>query len=283
MKTVPVTEAIFRSVGVGVLVLLAGTIPRNLLFLANLSFINYVPWAAPLAGVGLWFFWKYLKGWGPPASTAEWRRRELRANRLSLKLWCWALSAGILGIIALVLVLRIINLLVVLPEQKLPELSGVPDVTVIGLLLMAAPVAGVVEEAAFRGYMQGPIERRCGLPVAILITGTMFAVVHLDFTWVLWPYYVAVAALYGTITYLTRSILPAVVLHTAGNLYSNFDLWISGHAEWQAPARTAGVVSGMGVDKGLWMLVGALLACILACGAAFCKLGQETKEMAGGE
>jgi len=43
--------------------------------------------------------------------------------------------------------------------------------------------------------MQGPIERRRGLLIAILITGTMFALVHLDFTPILWPYYVAVAAL----------------------------------------------------------------------------------------
>jgi hypothetical protein len=26
------------------------------------------------------------------------------------------------------------------------------------------------------------------------------------------------------------------VLHTAGNLYSNFDIWRHGLAEWQAPA-----------------------------------------------
>ena len=51
-----------------------------------------------------------------------------------------------------------------------------PRATVLALLLMAAPVAGVVEEAAFRGYMQGPIERQYGLIVAILVTGTMFAV-----------------------------------------------------------------------------------------------------------
>src|ERR1700737_4274190 len=51
-----------------------------------------------------------------------------------------------------------------------------------------------VQEAAFRGYMQGTIERRHGLPVAILVTGTMLAVAHLDFTMILWPYYLAVAA-----------------------------------------------------------------------------------------
>jgi hypothetical protein len=98
-----------------------------------------------------------------------------------------------------------------LPQQRLPNLVQVPEVTVLSLLLMAAPVAGTVEEAAFRGYMQGPIERRYGLTVAILVTGTMFAVAHLDFTLILWPYYVAVTAIYGTVTYLTESILPAVV------------------------------------------------------------------------
>lgn len=59
---------------------------------------------------------------------------------------------------------------------------------------------------------------------------------HLDFTPILLPYYVAVAAIYGMVTYLTDSILPAVVLHTGGNIYSNTDLWLRGRAEWQAPA-----------------------------------------------
>ena len=86
--------------------------------------------------------------------------------------------------------------MVLLPPQRLPDLGNVPESTVIALLLMAAPVAGIVEEAAFRGYMQGPIERRHGLLVAILITGTMFAVAHLDFTLILWPYYVAVRDLW---------------------------------------------------------------------------------------
>lgn len=272
------TAIILQAVGVGILVLLAGTIPRNLLFLANLSFIKQAPWAAPVAAVGLWFFWKYLKGWGPPESTASWRRTELRARRLPGRVWRWALISGALGIVVLVLLLRIMNRLVLLPEQQLPpELRDVPSWTVITLLLMAAPIAGVVEEAAFRGYMQGPIERRCGLPLAIIISGTMFALVHLDFTWVLWPYYMAVAALYGTITYMTQSILPSIVLHTAGNLYSNFDLWMSGHAEWQASAsHAAGLVWQTGADRAFWMLAGAVVVGAAACAAAFWKLRRET-------
>ena len=107
--------------------------------------------------------------------------------------------------------------------------------------------------------MQGPLERRYGLIVAILITGTMFAVVHLDFTLVLWPYYVAVAAIYGTVTYLTRSILPAVVLHTTGNLYSNLDLWLHGQAKWQASSGPTTLIRNTGADLEFWTATIAIL------------------------
>jgi membrane protease YdiL (CAAX protease family) len=127
-----------------------------------------VPRAVPLTAGYLWFFWRYLNGAGRPESTVEKRRTSLRAYRVSGRVWAWALLAGRLGIVALVLALRVANRLVVLPQQRLPDLAQVPEVTVLSLLLMAAPVAGIVEEAAFRGYMQGPIERRYGLTFAIL-------------------------------------------------------------------------------------------------------------------
>ncbi len=243
-------SAILQAVLLGVVVALAGTIPRNLLFAANLEFHPELAWAVPVVAVYLWFFWRYLEGAGPPASSAQFRRASLRATSLPLRLWAWALLAGTLGILALVVALRLLNQLVDLPLQDLSELRGVPTSTAVSLLLAAAPIAGVVEEAAFRGYMQGPIERECGLFVAILITGTAFAVVHLDFTLILWPYYLAVAAIYGAVTYFTRSILPAVVLHTGGNLYSNFDLWLRGRAEWQAAPEPA---------ARLWELIAALV------------------------
>jgi membrane protease YdiL (CAAX protease family) len=149
--------------------------------------------------------------------------------------------------------------MVVLPLQQLPDLSNVSAFTVWSLCLMAAPVAGLIEEAAFRGYMQGPIERRYGVVVAILITGTMFAVAHLDFTLVLWPYYVAVAAIYGTVTYFTNSIWPAVMLHTGGNIYSNVDLLLHGKAEWQASSGAPELIWVTGIDTAFVRTAGALL------------------------
>jgi membrane protease YdiL (CAAX protease family) len=267
-------RVIVGAVFIGMLIMIAGTIPRNLIFAANLRYYPGVPWAVPLTAFYLWFFWRYLNGAGPPEAAADERRTGLRANRVAGRVWAWALLAGGLGIVALVLALRVANRLIALPPQQLPDLSQVPKVTVLSLLLMAAPVAGIIEEAAFRGYMQGPIERRHGLAVAILITGTMFAVAHLDFTLMLWPYYVAVAALYGTVTYLTNSILPAVVLHTIGNLYSNIDLWLHGQAEWQASPGPAPLIWKTGVDSSFWIASVALLLVAAATVGAFVMLAR---------
>ena len=272
---------IVQAVVVGMLVLLAGTIPRNLLFAANLRYFTAVPWAVPLTAVYVWLFWRYLNGAGPPESTAAERRTSLRANRLPALVWAWALLAGALGIVALVLALRVANRIVVLPQQPVPDLSQVPKLTVLALLLMAAPVAGIVEESAFRGYMQGPIERRFGVPVAILITGTMFALAHLDFTLILWPYYVAVAAIYGAVTYLTQSILPAVVLHTSGNIYSNITLWLTGQAEWQASSGPAALIWTTGADASFWIAGSACLIVSAAMVWAYVQLARAARKWQG--
>ncbi len=265
---------IVRAVLIGMLVAIAGTVPRNLIFAANLHYYTGVPWAVPVTAAYLWFFWRYLNGAGPPESSAEERRTSLRANPVSGRMWAWALLAGGLGIVALVLALQVANRLVVLPQQRLPDLAQVPKITALSLLLMSAPVAGIVEESAFRGYMQSPIERRYGLAVAILVTGTMFAVAHLDFTWILWPYYIAVAAIYGTVTHLTRSILPAVVLHTGGNIYSNLELWMHGQAEWQASSGPTAQIWETGADASFWISSAAFLLVASAMAWAYFRLAR---------
>jgi membrane protease YdiL (CAAX protease family) len=271
-----ILRGIVWPVFLGVLILLAGTVPRNFLFFANLRYYPGVAWSVPLIVAYVWVLWRYLGGAGPPASTSAARAAYLRANRLAWPAWGWSLVAGLLGIIALVIALQLVNRMVILPEQNVPDLGHVPVFTVAALLLMSAPVAGVVEEAAFRGYMQGPIEGQYGIFLAILITGTMFAVVHLDFTPILWPYYLSVAALYGTIAYMTRSILPAIVLHTGGNLYSNFDLWLHGQAEWQASAGPRALVWESGVDTPFLVSCAVLVVAVTAMGVAFRRLAQTT-------
>ncbi|HEV7633524.1 MAG TPA: CPBP family intramembrane glutamic endopeptidase, partial [Steroidobacteraceae bacterium] len=254
-------------------------LPRNVLYAANLHFLNAVPWAVPVLAAYLWCYWRYLRGEGPPDSTRDLRRTRLRANRVSGRAWVWSLLAGGLGIVALVLALRLVNRLVVLPPQEVPDLSQVPALTLWTLVLLGAPVAGLVEEAAFRGYMQGPIERRFGLTLAILITGTMFAVSHLDFTLILWPYYVAVAALYGTVTWLCNSIWPTVVLHTLGNTWSNSNLLLYGQAEWQASADPSELVWTTGADETFVRQAVTLVVVAAATAWAYSRLAGATRRL----
>src|SRR5207237_197263 len=120
------------------------TLPRNIVFAANLSYLPGVPWAAALTGCYLWFFWRYLGGWGPPETTAEQRRAGLRANPLPRRTWARALLAGTLGIVTLVAALRVANRIITLPDQRPPDLSRIPAVSLLVLLLMSSIFAGVV-------------------------------------------------------------------------------------------------------------------------------------------
>jgi membrane protease YdiL (CAAX protease family) len=176
---------------------------------------------------------------------------NLRAHRLSSDVWGWALVAGSLGFGALVLFLRVLNRLVRLPQQQFPDLSQISYVTAFSLLFMSAAVAGIVEEASFRGYMQGPIERRHGPVVAILVTGSLFGLAHFthpEVTLILMPYYLAVAAIYGALAYLTNSILPCVVLHATGNVLGGIELLARGRSEWQASSTPDPLIWETGTD-----------------------------------
>lgn len=120
------------------------------------------------------------------------------------------------------------------------------------LLAMGSTVADVSEEAGFRGYMQGPIERRYGLAVAIVVNGTIFGLLHFSShprdVLMMLPYYIAVAAVYGGLTWATDSILPALVLHSGGDLVVLTRWWATGRPELQLAATPPPLVWEDGID-----------------------------------
>jgi membrane protease YdiL (CAAX protease family) len=127
-----------------------------------------------------------------------------------------------------------------------------PVVTVVLLLTMQSIVAGVTEEAAFRGYMQSMVERRHGILIAILVNGIVFGLLHFgnhprDVLLML-PYYVAVSAVYSGLTWAADSILPALVLHSAGDVVVLTRWWATGRPEWQLTATAPRLVWERGID-----------------------------------
>jgi hypothetical protein len=105
------------------------------------------------------------------------------------------------------------------PSVSIP-LSSYPLGTVIGALLSIAVIAAVTEEIAFRGYMQRPLEEAYGIVPAVLVVGFMFWAAHLDhgITITHLPFQMSASIALGLLVYLTRSLVPAMVAHGAGDI-----------------------------------------------------------------
>lgn len=224
-----------------------------------------LPWSVLPVALWLWAWWQFLSGTWAAAEGGESRRALLRANRVPGRLWLPALGAGLLGFGALLALLSLASRVVALPAGiPITTPPGMPVVTVVLLLTVQSIIAGVTEEAAFRGYMQSMIERQHGLLIAIVVNGILFGLLHFtnhprDVLLML-PYYVAVAAVYGGLTWATDSILPALVLHSAGDVVVLTRWWATGLPEWQL---TRGQAQGSSFTTAL-VLVALSLATVLA-------------------
>ena len=257
-----------RAVLTGLLAAAAGTLPWAFLVSANTKYFPAAPWAVPVMAAYLWLYWRYVRGEWWPRSSADTRRVNARANPVRDDLWGPALLAGILGLIAVLLLQGVLARLVSLPQQRDLDVSLYPAVTVMLWILMSAVVAGVVEETSFRGYMQRPIERRHGPVVAVLVTGVAFGFLHFshpEVTLVLLPYYLAVAAVYGALAHLTDSTWPSMLLHGGGNVFSAAGLFLGGRSEWQLLAVPKPLIWETGPDALFW---GATVAFLVVGGAA---------------
>ena len=220
-----VARAILSALLVGV----GGVQVWRYLIAANVGSSPRIPWAAAVMAIYLWLYWSYLSGNGWPRSTAEARRRDLRANHLSPITWRWALIAGGSFMAATSPLSALLRRLSPSPPLLPDFLQRLPPLTFVSFVLMTSIVAGVVEEAAFRGYLQSPIERRHGPVLAILLTSILFVLLHLPGRPSVSPAYLLVVALaslnYGILSYLTNSILPGLVLHASGDVASFAVFW----------------------------------------------------------
>ena len=258
-----------RAVVVGLAVALAGTLPWVGLIKANVRFVPSVPWSVPVMALVLAAWWLYfVRGRGWPEGTGRSRRLGSRANAVPAQLWGPALGTGILGLLAMLLFQGVLGRLVTLPQQRDLDPSKYPMLTVVAWVVMGGLVAGVVEETAFRGYMQSGIERRHGVATAILVTGVAFGLSHFthpEVGIVLLPYYLAVAAVYGLLAAATDSTFPSMALHAGGNMFSAFALLSGGRSQWQMTSSPQPTIWQSGVDASfLANLFGFVVAAVVA-------------------
>ena len=61
-------------------------------------------------------------------------------------------------------------------------------------------------------------------------------------------YYVAASAMYGALTWAADSILPALLLRSAGDVVVLTHWWLTGRPEWQLSAAPPPLMCERGVD-----------------------------------
>ena len=130
-------------------------------------------------------------------------------------------------------------------------------------LVMAGLVAGIVEEIAFRGFMQGTLERRFGVVPAILVSGLLWAGFHLNHSYfaeepLLWPaIFLAVATILGTIAHRADSLIPGIAVH------AGFDSAYFLAAGLLAP-RVAPIEFVQSIVSPLMLMIAAAIAGLIA-------------------
>lgn len=209
-----------RAVVTGLVVTLVPTLVWAALAVTNMRATPRVPWAAPVMAGLLWLYWRYLRGEGPPRRLAALRKERLRAGRLDAHVWRLALVAGGAGVAAVWAAFAALRgvLHIAAPAG---DVTKFPIAIVVASILIGSAVAGVAEEAGFRGYMQLPMERAYGPAAAIAVTSILFTLAHLTHGRAVvpfLPFYFVVAVVYGLLAFTTGSILPAMILHFAGDV-----------------------------------------------------------------
>jgi membrane protease YdiL (CAAX protease family) len=237
------TLTIFKAglLGLGI-ALLAGGIWGGL-YVINLKTTPRVPWSVIPMGLYLWGMWRYLGGKGWPRSTSQARRNYLRFRPVSPRTFGWSMLAGALSIAALAGLWIVLFQLIKMPGNVLPDTSQFPALTMALLIVMGSLVSPLAEEAGLRGYCQVMLEREFRGPIAVALSSVFFAFGHVNHG-LLWPkltVYFLVGLMFGTIAYLTKSIMPGIPVHILGDVTFFTMVWpydTSRHLVWETGADT---------------------------------------------
>lgn len=261
-----------RSILLAVAVTGPPTLIWGILVTANLTSATRFPWSAAVMAVFLVFYWNFLRGWGWPRSSAAARRAGLRADPISSSVWRWSLLAGGLGLAASIVLFLVTHRLIRWPQPQHPDLSHIASTTLLPVLLVSALVAGISEEAGFRGYMQGLLERRYGPAVGIIITSIVFGLAHLTHGAFLPAilFDIGSGALYGLVAYRSGSIVPAIVLHSSADALEFIAAWKI------PPSAPTPLIWETGPDLRLWLSLCLMVLLGTASVWAFRRLASVT-------
>jgi membrane protease YdiL (CAAX protease family) len=259
----------FRAVLSGVLIALvaANVWPLLLLKLG-------VPLAATAEAIFLALYLWWAAGGGPPRTARAARAEAFRRGRLSPGQWFWGVIAALFFAVTIHASIVVLFRFVPFPMAAFRhgyDFSFIPSLRLKWLaIVVSAASAGICEETGFRGYMQRPIERRHGAPVAILVSSLFFMALHLTKDWAtarMVPIIFGAGVLLGLLAWSSGSLIPAMIGHVLMDV-GLFAFWWTG----VAGDFTARPISDTGVDRQFLIACAALTISLFMLLAAISKL-----------
>jgi membrane protease YdiL (CAAX protease family) len=236
---------------------------------------QYFPFGLALMGGFLIAALTWLK-WGRwPKAGLDFRRNAVRLDLVSPRIFGLSLAGGLSTMLA--------GFLLYVAHRTLAGMGGegalvLPHASFAALLpglVMAGIVAGVIEEVAFRGFMQTTLERRFGIIPAIAVSGFVWALFHTNHAYfgeeaIVWfGIFLAVATMLGLIAHRTRSLVPGVAVH------SSFDTIYFVAAGLLAPCSTP-IAWLQSFASPATLIAAATLMAIVAC-ASWVAFWRQTK------
>jgi membrane protease YdiL (CAAX protease family) len=210
---------IVRALAVAYVAQTIGSTLGVLPLVGNTKFLRDLPWALPATLLLMWAFWWYASGHGYPTATRAYRAAMTRDKTLSARSWRAVLPAIFAALVATCCLRLALPSIVEIAPPRLPiDPSAYPAMTTIGLALALAASSGIVEEIAFRGYLQKSLEEAYGIVPALILTGTAFWYAHAHKISISHlPFHLIISVLLGSATFLTRSLIPAIIGHVLGD------------------------------------------------------------------
>ncbi len=241
------------------------------LAIANVRLSPAIPWAPAVMLVVLPLMLALLGGKIGPKAGAAARRALLPLKAVSGAVWAWSLIAGGLGIAFCALLWITLGELVPSAPNLLPDLGQMPVWTKIAFLGMGIVAAPLTEECAFRGYAMNLIRKVMPDAWALVLVSLMFALVHLTHGFYLTKLsvYLLVGLGLGFTAWRAGSLIPAAVVHSAGDL-TFFTL------VWPYDAHRAHVTLAS-ADAAFWLQVALTAALGAATFAAYAGLARVTR------
>lgn len=259
----------FVAAAICFLILLFGQGVWSILLISNFTHHpGAAPWAVAAMAAVLWLMWEYLGGRWWPRSTSEIRRRCVRANAVSPRMLASSFLAGVMAIVALAGMWIVFFQLVRTPANLIPDASQYPLLTVVLVTIVSSLASPIIEEIAFRGYLQGTLERISPPGIAVLVSSLLFMLAHGNHGWY-WPkltVYFLAGVVFGVIAWLADSILASLPVHIVGDL--TFFLLIWPHDSSRV------LVSAGGADRWFWIHVAQAVVFSVAALALLVRLAR---------